>query len=204
MALRQDEKDKILELYLARVAKVEICKIVHHDRKVVYAVINKAIAEGKVPGKLRGNRNAEKTAELYELICREYALGTSIKKISEKAGICASQVANYIRKGKDEGKITERYKGYLPEDKRKKREFVAEDKPKYREVPSTLAPGETVNCNASVAAKCVYGSDKGGLCSYSRITGHCRSLVCKHQECTCFSKISKTNPRLMARDDVCR
>lgn len=72
-------------------------------------------------------------------------------------------------------------------------------------VPSTLAPGETIKCDAHVSRSCVYGTltPNDGLCRYVFITGHCRSLGpdgCDYKACTKYSKVSRTNPRIQIKE----
>lgn len=190
-------EERILELYRQRMSLTKIGETVGASYWQVREVVRKAIASGKVERRESILKCAKTDTQKYKVkqtIKKLYEEGNQADDIAKKMGYSYKTIIKYIREMVADGEMC-----YV----RKRRD----DKPgkalpqKYQKVPSTLKEGETVKCN-KVYRTCVYGSSHEheyyAKCNYSRITGECRSLICKHEACTCYSKISKRNPRLTA------
>lgn len=163
------------------------------------------------------------TQEEINEIYRDYENHKAKNLIAKEHHIAKTTLYKILNKGIEEGVIKEtRYvrcdkKPVAPKKPRGYSKITNEHaygtysnepsrviKPKadiYKEVPSTLAEGETVRCTMTISRKCVYGKSQAGeqKCRYSLITGHCRSVGengCSWKACTKFSKRSKDNPLL--------
>lgn len=210
-----DKHNTIIRLYKEGVPKYKIATVIHCSKHTIEKEIDAAIRLGELQSRLKavrsdcnkgGRPRHVLSAEVrYATVCDLYKKGYTVTEITCETGMCIETVARLLEKGRAEdnlwGKNSPERRAAI--QKRKESLNIQDEryKPKekvYHYAEPTLKPGETINCTASVARTCVYGSDNGndGLCRYRQVTGNCRMKICSYKACTCYSKRSKNNPKL--------
>jgi len=209
----ETEVAEILIMYERSVPQVRISSELGISRDRVRRVIKKALADGTVKKtkiKPDTGKKGVQSQLRYAMICDLYRDGYLLTEIAKALSITATSVQQYVNKAMKRDDIPRAYSKERRNAVRRHQDKLGEGrtfKARGRTfVPSTLSPGETVRCNASVSAKCVYGStsSSSGLCRFSECTWFCRSVGpegCSYKACTRFSRISKDNPKLIAGGD---
>lgn len=218
-----DTHAQILEDYKTGMAKYKIALKYRMSKQSLQKLINKAIADGELDGTYATIRSDNKRAQnskmvlesqvRFATVCDLWRKGYTYEEIKEETGMCFETVKKYVTKGIEEDAIYSKdnpeRKKLLAERRKQKsstREYK-ERKPEdlYKTVPSTLKPGETIKCTFSVSQPCVYGrrNTAEAGCRYSLVTGKCRTIdkatgehINPKDACTCYSKVSKKNPKL--------
>lgn len=218
---KEEELQKLYDLYNDKVAYSEIASQLGHSRDWVRLRVQKGVDNGtlkvreKRVGLAANNSVAKRTEMRYALICDYYRNGYLLDEIATEMNLSGSSVQEYINNARKRGDIVG---AYDPERKKavearhpgalgKKATSLSTgrlfNKNKPVTVKSTLDEGKTVKCDCNVSRTCVYGVPSVGpmgiKCRYALITNKCRSVGpdgCKHSACTKYSKITKDNPRL--------
>lgn len=217
--IREDETQIIIDLYNRGFSYESIGKSLGRDRKTIGIKINSLKQEGRLKDRPRARMEKPKKPSIQETRIRKYAeqimarydQGLTILEISREIGLNPEATRKIVNKLIAEGLMKERStlrgRRSFKRAKRKKgnSEGIGVIKYTSKEVPSTLKEGQTIKCTPSVARTCVYGgSITSGLCRYSQVTGKSRLLGeggCKMEKCTKYSKISRSNPKLVARGE---
>lgn len=203
MKYTQEQLDKIIEMYNANYSLTEIGKEVNRTRKHVslYAVrplIEQGILQERNIKKGRGCKTYTKnnlTKKMHTVIAL-YNDGKTNKQIEEETGININYVNRIIRFGVE--------KGWCEKREREKKEPKKSQKLK-RNVPTDYIINDTpIKCTRAVAQTCIFGSCfSEGLCNFISCTGKARITICPPDKCTVYQKVSKTNPRRKALEDIC-
>lgn len=195
MSITNDDLVVIKEMYCNGEPHEKIAKAVGMDRSVLSRCIRKMIAEGEMAERTRINKAKIKGDAKRAIILDAYLAGEDLENIAKKAELSQSTTKGYIAQLRREGKISqarfERKKETQPRKKaiKKLRNNVGHGLP-------TLPKGQTVNCCLEIAHQCCYGTGgngNAGNCNYVLIKHDMRP--CSPRACTCFSQISKDNPR---------
>ena len=198
-------RDLIIKYWNENVTQRDMAKIMHVSRDTIQLRVDRLLQEGKIKERNKKREAHAKRSmaqrQMYAAQIRDmYLKGMSITDISKEVAIPLTTVSRYVAQEKALGNIP-------ATPAKEKKIFVSPEKQNVKTVPSTLAPGETVKCDRKISSQCVYGvaleqqSAHGHLCRYESVTKRCRSMICPHEACTCFSKVSKNNPRLKGTGD---
>lgn len=217
----KDTYTQLLADYNSGMAKYRIATKYKMAKSTLKKIIDQAIKDGDISHEIQTIRNDSKhkvnpriklEAELkYATICDLWKKGYRIEEIKEETGYCWETINKNLKRGQAEDNLwsknsPERMKAVADRDKFREKPEVEPHKRKmnFVKVAPTLAEGESIKCTAHVSDMCVYGRRKRQeeRCRYFFITGELRtySMVdgfknpCK--ACTCFSKVSKDNPKL--------
>lgn len=212
------QRKELIADYLGGMAKFRIAKKYHIAKITINKILADATATGEIPPGVvqarsenyyRSEKKILETQVKYATACDLWKKGYTYEEIQKEAGMSFSTVAKYLKRAIENGDV-------FPNDSQERkmavqarRRLKKDDKPEdrrvvYHKVESTLNPGETIRCTYKVSQSCVYGCRNAAeqRCRYSLITGKCRTIdkygnkVNPLKACTCYSKVSKSNPKL--------
>lgn len=216
--MENTQRKQLIAEYVGGTAKYKLAQKYHCCKKTINKILNEAtrrgeIAEGLVQSRddryYRSDKKVLESQVKYATVCDLWRKGYTYDEMKAETGMCFETLNKYVRKGWEVGDIplgdsNERKKAV---EKRKSLKCGHEFKKKervYHKVKSTLNEGETIRCTNKVSRSCVYGrrtaSEQG--CRYSLVTGKCRTIGPNGEKvnplcaCTCYSRVSKTNPKL--------
>lgn len=218
----KDTYAQLLADYNSGMAKYRIATKYKMAKSTLKKLIDQAIKNGDISHEIQTIRNDTKhkvnprvklEAEVkYAVVCDLWRKGYRIDEIKKETGFCWETIHRNLERGYLEDNLwtknsPERLKAVAERDKyrvkpEKTEKFVKQKV--YKKVPSTLKEGESIKCTNRVSEQCVYGKRKANeeKCRCFFITGELRTYSVKEgfknpcKACTCFSKVSKTNPKL--------
>ena len=197
-----EEIETVKKMYVDGSTFAEIGKAFHTQRENISQLITQLLDDGELTKRKRraGRKSDEQT---IDMIVALYNDGLLYEDIAKKVGRSKGGVSWILRSLIEKGTIEKRervHSNYIIKHKRviKPRKFVRKVKTGYE------INDKPIKCTASVARTCVFGTCSGEhRCNFIGCTGKARILICPHEACTVYQKITKDNPRRVIMEDIC-